>query len=81
MKKDEKENQSGWTACEGASEASGKSVDPKDLPEADTSTAPTTYKEVPVGRPVSDEQYKKMKEAAEKGKPPSGGKSQVDPST
>ena len=81
MKNHENANQSGWTACEGVSEESGKTVNPKDLPEDDTPANPTTYREVPIGKPVSDEQYRKMKEAAEKGKPPSGGKSQVDPST
>lgn len=75
------ENQSGWNACEGSSEESGKSVNPKDLPEHDSPATPTKYREVPIGRPITDEQYRKMKEAAEKDKPLSGGKAQVDPST
>jgi len=75
-------DESDWTACEGGSEEAGKSINPKGLPEEEDAPAnPHQYKEVSIGLPVSTQKYKEMKEAAEKDKPPSGEKGQVDPST
>ncbi len=74
-------NESDWTACEGVSEESGKSINPESLPENDPSTNPTEDKEIPIGLPVSDEHYRALKEEAKKDKPPSGTKGQVDSST
>jgi hypothetical protein len=81
MIQDAHENESDWTACEGNSEEAGKSINPETLSEEDVPANPTEYREVSIGLPVSAQQYKKMKEAAEKDNPPPGEKGQSDPST
>lgn len=81
MQEDRQANETDWTACEGFSEESGKSINPGNLPEDEPSPDPTEYKEIPIGLPISHEQYKALKEVAKKDKPPSQAKGQIDSST
>ncbi|MBD0277324.1 MAG: hypothetical protein ICV81_05090 [Flavisolibacter sp.] len=80
MKNKSRKHKSNWVVSgEGSAEA-GKSMNPEQLQDDDASANQTVNKEVPIGLPVSIEEYKKMKEAAKTKTLPSGGKAQVDPS-
>lgn len=63
---------------EGAAEDRGKPMDPKTLPTGGPS--PATNRAVPIGRPMTDEEYRKAKERARQAKPAKGTKGQEDPS-
>ena len=78
MKEEDKDYQSSCSADE--SSPAGEEFSPSDMPESNDSSEPSKKHEVPIGRPVSDEEYRKMKERAAKDNPPSGGHTQEDPS-
>jgi hypothetical protein len=80
MKDEEKDHQSSWSADESSSTGTGEDFNPADLPEESAPAEPSTTRAVPIGRPVSDEEYREMKERAAKDKPPSGEHKQEDPS-
>ena len=61
----------------GTSEA-GKTMNPRELPGEKPPLHPARYKEVPIGKPVSEENYRKMKDAAEKRELPPNENAQED---
>ena len=68
--------------CDKASEGSagpGSPMTPDDLPDEATPADRAKSKAVPIGRPVSREQFEKLKKEAEKRRPPRQGKAQEDP--
>lgn len=80
MKEEDKDHQSSCSADESSSASTGKEFNPSDMPESSEPSEPSKKRAVPIGRPVRDEDYRKMKERAAKDKPPSGGHKQEDPS-
>ncbi len=78
MKEEDKDYQSSCSADESSS--TGEEFNPSDMPESSDPSEPSKTRSVPIGRPVSDEEYRKMKERAAKDNPPSGGHKQEDPS-
>jgi hypothetical protein len=78
MKEEDEDHQSSCSA-EGNS-SRGAEYNPSDSPDDDSPAEPSATRAVPIGRPVSDEEYRKMKERATKDQPPSGGHTQEDPS-
>lgn len=80
MKEEDKDHQPGCAADEGASTESGADFNPSDAPAADAPAEErSTTRAVPIGRPVSDKEYREMKERARKDNAPSGGHTQEDP--
>ena len=63
---------------DGAAENEGKPMDPKRLPASEP--RPATNRAVPIGRPMTDEEYRKAKERARQEKPAKDTKGQEDPS-
>lgn len=57
----------------------GKTVDPKDLPDDDAGDRSGPPKEVPIGRPVSPDEFERMKKKVPQKKLPPGD-GQADPS-
>jgi hypothetical protein len=80
MKDEEKDHQSSWAADESSSADTGEEFNPSDAPEEIPPAKPSVTRSVPIGRPVSDEEYREQKERAAKRNPPSGGHKQEDPS-
>lgn len=80
MNEEDKDQQSSCSAVGRSSTGAGKEYNPKDSPDDDSMAEPSTTRAVPIGRPVSDEEYRKMKERAAKDKTPSSGHAQEDPS-
>ena len=76
----ESSDQETWTAAEGASPEPGESVNPSQLPEEERGSS-GPVQEVPIGRPVSPEDYRALKEQARRGKPQLAPQGQQDPST
>ena len=80
MKEEDKDHQSSPCAGGRSSAGAGKEFNPSDAPDDDDSKAePSTTRAVPIGRPVSDEEYSEMKEKAAKDKTPSSEHAQEDP--
>jgi hypothetical protein len=80
LKEQDKDYQSSSSADESSSTSTGEEFNPSDMPESSDPSEPSKTHAVPIGRPVSDEEYRKMKERAAKDNPPSGGHTQEDPS-
>lgn len=78
MKEEDTDHHSSCSA-EGRSSA-GEEFNPAESPDDNSPAEPSHKRSVPIGRPVSEEAYRKMKEKATKDKPPSGGHTQEDPS-
>jgi hypothetical protein len=57
----------------------GSPMTPDDLPDEATPADRAKPKAVPIGRPVSREQFEKLKKEAEKRRRPRQGKAQEDP--
>ena len=71
--------QKAGTARESGSKQRGKSVNPADLPDTDAPATPAKRRDIPIGRPVSHERYKKIKKEISD-KPLPRGTGQEDPS-
>ncbi len=80
MHKDNDEDEHAYSAGQGAQEGPGKSIEPDSMPDDEAPRDPDTCIEAPIGKPVSEEQYRKMKEAANKKEPPHTTGAQADPS-
>jgi hypothetical protein len=80
MNEEKKDHQSDWSADKGSSESAGKDFDPSDASEKSAPAEPSVKRSVPIGRPVSDDEYRRLKERATKDQAPSGGHAQEDPS-
>ena len=80
MKEEDKDYQSSCSADESSATGAGEEFNPADSPDDNSPAEPSKTRAVPIGRPVSDEEYREMKERAAKDKPPSGGHKQEDPS-
>ena len=80
MKEEDKDHQSSSSAVEHSSTGAGEEFNPSDAPDDDATAEPSATRAVPIGRPVSDQEYRKMKERAAKDKTPSYGHAQEDPS-
>ncbi|MGH9766232.1 MAG: hypothetical protein ACREAB_02255 [Blastocatellia bacterium] len=74
-------DQSSLGPQQGAPAEAGKHIEPSDIPleEApDEGSDKRDKKDIPIGRPISDEEYQKLKEEAEKANPPPAGSAQED---
>ena len=78
--KSSKRDQKAGPARKSSSKQKGKSVNPADLPDKDGPITPDKRREIPIGRPVSPERYKKIKKEISD-KPLPRGTGQEDPST
>jgi hypothetical protein len=78
MKDDDKDRQSEWSADEGSSASTGEDFNPSDAPEPSAPAEPSVKRSIPIGRPVSDNEYRRLKERATKDHAPSGGQAQED---
>ncbi len=67
----------GRVTHKGRSADTGKSFDPLDLPE-DAPMALPRPRAIPIGQPISQQEYKKLKEKAKKSNPLSRGNAQED---
>ena len=79
MKEEDEDHQPSCSAEGDSSTGAGKEYNPLDSPDDNSPAEPSATRAVPIGRPVSDEEYRKMKERATKDQPPSGGHTQEDP--
>lgn len=80
MKEEDKGHRSDWSADEGSSESAGKDFNPSDAPDKSAPAEPSVKRSVPIGRPVSEDEYRRLKERATKDPAPSGGHAQEDSS-
>jgi hypothetical protein len=80
MKEEDTDHQSSCSAEGRSSTGAGEEFNPSESPDDNSPAEPSHKRAVPIGRPVSEEAYRKMKERATKDKPPSGGHTQEDPS-
>jgi hypothetical protein len=74
-------NQSDPIPKKGGPADAGKDLRPLDKPSdesSDDSTAEPCSREIPIGRPISDDEYQKLKKEAEKIKPPPASSAQED---
>ena len=66
-------------ALPGVGEVPGADFDPARLPEDETADTAAEGGEVPLGLPISPEEYKRLQKQARHLKPPSTGSAQEDP--
>ena len=69
----------GAKASKGSSSERGRSIDPGKLPTKEQPADRSGGGRVPIGCPVSPEEYKRLKDKAKRGESPSRGKAQEDP--
>jgi hypothetical protein len=72
MNKDRKKEDSAQSACTalpGTSAEGGRSINPKDLPEGDDSPVYERPYSIPIGLPIKDEEYDRLKEEAKREQP------------
>ena len=67
-------------AGSGPATRAGQSFRPQDLPEAECTPTPAKPRDVPLGLPISEKEYERLKKEAEKDNRLSGGGAQQDPS-
>jgi hypothetical protein len=79
-KKKATDQSSSAAAGEGAATGAGRSISPAELPEEPSQPDPANPRTPPLGLPVSAEEYRRLKQQAEKGKPASDEIAQEDPS-
>ncbi|MDQ3803747.1 MAG: hypothetical protein M3416_07975 [Acidobacteriota bacterium] len=80
--KEDRDEQPDFVTGGGGSAPAGKDFNPSDLSDDEAAAAerPSRAEAVPIGRPVTDEQYRRMKERAESNdSPPDGSHAQEDP--
>jgi hypothetical protein len=71
-------NQSACVASAGLSAGKGRSINPADLPADDDSPTQKKPRHIPLGLPISDKEYDKLKEKAKKERPSSENIGQQD---
>lgn len=71
-------DQSSLGPQQGSPAEAGKSIQPPDMPLEDAPAEEPGLKDIPIGRPLSDEEYQKLKEAVEKTNLPPTGNAQED---
>lgn len=79
-KPDEIAQPTNYHAGSGAAEKAGSDFCPQDLPAADSTPSPAKPRDVPIGLPISQQEYERLKKEAESDNRLSSGGTHEDPS-